>query len=181
MSIFTKHTVDTAPAGASDILARVEDRYGFIPNLASYVAASPATLNAIIGLSENFDKSTLTPQEQQIVLITVSAMNRCNYCKTVHTALGRKAGVSGLLLKAILEMEELPDVKLNALRNFTREVVENRGWVGTGQVDAFLASGYSKAQVYEVVMGIALKTLTNYCNHLAGAEPNPEFITMAEA
>jgi hypothetical protein len=29
-------------------------------------------------------------------------------------------------------------------------------------------------------MGIAIKTLTNYCNHLAGAEPNPEFVAMAD-
>ena len=29
-------------------------------------------------------------------------------------------------------------------------------------------------------MGIALKTLTNYSNHLTGALPNAEFIAMAE-
>ena len=45
---------------------------------------------------------------------------------------------------------------------------------------AFLATGYTKAQVFEVVMGVAMKTLTNYSNHLAGAVPNPEFIAMAE-
>jgi hypothetical protein len=28
-------------------------------------------------------------------------------------------------------------------------------------------------------MGVALKTLTNYCNHVAGAQPNAEFVAMA--
>ena len=32
-----------------------------------------------------------------------------------------------------------------------------------------------------LVMGIALKTLTNYCNHLVSAEPNEEFLAMAAA
>jgi len=36
-------------------------------------------------------------------------------------------------------------------------------------MQSFLDAGYSKAQAFEVVLGIALKTMTNYCNHLAGA------------
>lgn len=36
------------------------------------------------------------------------------------------------------------------------------------------------AKIFEVVMGIGLKTMTNYCNHLASAEPNAEFTRMAE-
>lgn len=37
----------------------------------------------------------------------------------------------------------------------------------------------ARAQVFECVLGVALKTLTNFCNHLAHAEPNPEFVAMA--
>ncbi len=43
-----------------------------------------------------------------------------------------------------------------------------------------MAAGYTKVKVFEVVMGVPIKTLTNYSNHLAGAVPNPEFVAMAE-
>jgi len=33
MSIFTQHSDMTAPAGAAEVLAKVKDLYGFIPNL----------------------------------------------------------------------------------------------------------------------------------------------------
>jgi alkylhydroperoxidase family enzyme len=65
------------------------------------------------------------------------------------------------------------------LRDFTRTTVEEKGWVKKDKIQKFLDAGYTKAQVFEVLMGIALKTLTNYSNHLADAQPNPEFVAMA--
>lgn len=181
MSIFIQHTDHTAPKEAAEVLAKVKERYGFIPNLAAYVAEAPVVLDAVLSLVRAYDKTSLSPQEQQVVLLTVSALNGCSYCKTVHSALGRMADMDSETLHAVIAFEPLRDQKLNALRTFTRKIVEDRGWVKEDGVQAFLDAGYTKAQVFEVVMGVAMKTLTNYCNHLAGATPNPEFIAMAEA
>lgn len=155
MSLFTQHTDMTAPKGAADVLAKTKERYGFIPNLAAFLAESPSVLDATLNLVGAFDKTTLTPQEQQLVLLTVSALNGCNYCRTAHTALGRMAKMDGATLKAIVAFDPLPDRKLSALRDFTRKIVEERGWVKEDEVRAFLAAGYTKAQVFEVVMGPA--------------------------
>lgn len=179
MSLFQQHTEITAPSDAAHVLARIKERYGFIPNLAAYLSESPVVLGAVLGLMESFDKTTLTPQEQQVVLLTVSALNGCNYCRTVHTALARRVELDAATLNAVIAFEPLADAKLDALRDFTKRVVEERGWVSEEPVSRFLNAGFSKAQVFEVVMGIAIKTLTNYSNHLAGAVPNPEFIAMA--
>lgn len=180
MSLFTKHTDNTAPEASAAILGKIKERYGFIPNLAAYVAESPAVLGAVLNLVGAYDNVSLTPQEQQIVMLTASALNGCGYCRTVHTGLGRMANIDEATLKATIALEPLTDPKLNALRDFTRKVVDERGWVKDGDVQVFLAAGYTKAQVFEVVMGVALKTLTNYCNHIADAKPNDEFVAMAE-
>lgn len=180
MSIFIQHNADSAPGGAREVLAKVVEKYHFIPNLASYVAESPASLDAIMSLSGHFDKTSLLPQEQQIVLLTVSVLNNCSYCKTVHKALGRSQNIEGDTLDAVLNLEDISDPKLNALRIFTQAVVEKQGHASNDDISMFLNAGYTKAQVFEVVMGVALKTFTNYCNHLVGAEPNEEFIAMAE-
>jgi hypothetical protein len=37
---------------------------------------------------------------------------------------------------------------------------------GRADVEAFLASGYSEQQILEIVLAIAVKTLSNYANHL---------------
>lgn len=180
MGLFTKHTDRSAPLGAAKILAKAKERYGFIPNLAAYVAEAPPVLDAVLDLSAAFERTSLTAHEQQVVLLTVSALNGCNYCKTIHTALARKAGIDGELIRGVAAFEPLTDRKLDALRTFVRKVVDEKGRVDESDIHAFLSAGYAKAQVFEVVMGIAMKTLTNYCNHMAEATPNPEFVTMAE-
>ncbi len=180
MGLFAKHTDKTAPQGAAEILAKAKERYGFIPNLAAYLAEAPSVLDAALNLSAAFDRTSLTAREQQVVLLTVSALNGCSYCKTVHAALARKAGIDGELIRAVAAFEPLADRKLEALRTFTRKVVDEKGRVEESDIQTFLDAGYAKAQVFEVVMGVAMKTLTNYCNHVAEATPNPEFVAMAD-
>lgn len=179
MNLFTKHDATTAPAEAAAVLSVAKERYGFVPNLAAYVAESPLVLAAVLKLSEQFDRTTLSTQEQQLVLLTVSALNGCSYCRTAHTALGKMANISNETLRAIIAFEPLNDPRLEALRRFTQALVEEKGWLNEQAIEDFLAAGFSKAQVFEVVLGVALKTITNYSNHLAGAEPNAEFLAMA--
>ncbi len=58
------------------------------------------------------------------------------------------------------------DPRLAALSRFVREVVESRGYAGDAAVDAFLAAGFTRANVLEVVTVIATKTISTYTNHL---------------
>lgn len=180
MPLFTQHTDATAPQGAAEVLSKVKDRYGFIPNLAATLAESPVTLDAVLNLSGTFDMTSFTDIERQLILLTISGVNSCEYCKTVHTALGRKAGLNDRTVRALLALAPIPDTKLNALRDFTRAMVEERGRLDEQRIRRFLDAGYTNAQVFEVVLGVALKTLTNYSNHLTNTRPNPEFVAMAE-
>ncbi len=180
MSLFTLHTQETAPAASAAVLAKVEQRYGFIPNLAAFVAESPSALDGLLGMAKAFDESSFDPQEQQTILLATSLLNGCSYCKTAHTALSRKVEMSDADLQALLNFEPLPTERLNTLRDFTKLLFEKRGNLQAEEVEAFLAAGFSKAQVFELVFGLAMKTFTNYANHLADTQPNAEFLAMAE-
>ena len=60
----------------------------------------------------------------------------------------------------------IADERLEALYKFTETVVRKRGWADEDDVQAFLAAGFGRAQVLEIVLGVAFKTLSNYANHL---------------
>lgn len=45
-------------------------------------------------------------------------------------------------------------------------MVVKRGLPDSADVNAFLAAGYSERQILEVVLAIAVKTLSNYANRL---------------
>src|SRR5438552_1208835 len=54
-------------------------------------------------------------------------------------------------------------------------VVLNKGFVPETAVAAFLAAGYSKAQLLEVVGHVGLKVLANYTHALTGAPLDEAF------
>ena len=51
----------------------------------------------------------------------------------------------------------------------------NRGRLTQSQVQDFVVAGYSKAQVLEVITAVALKTISNYTNHLADTPLDRQF------
>lgn len=176
---FTKHDTTTAPEESAVTLSQVEKRYGFIPNIASYIAESPVALNSLLSFASAFDGVSLSTIEQQVVLLTVSSMNECSFCKTFHAGMSKMNGLDESAVEDLASGTSVTDPKLKALQAFTRQLVNKRGWVSDNELTEFIAAGYNKAQVFEVIMGVALKTFTNYCNHVAKSAPNEEIVGMA--
>ena len=178
MSDFKIHTTETAPEGSKEILAGAQKSLGFIPNLYGIMAEAPSALKAYNGLSDNFEKSSFTATEKQIVLLATSYVNECNYCMAVHSTVAQMYKVSQDVIDALRNNKPITDPKLEALRKFTNAIVEKRGWVSDKEINEFIIAGYSKAQVLEVVVGVTQKTLSNYINHIvktpldAAFEPN---------
>ncbi|MEM1148514.1 MAG: carboxymuconolactone decarboxylase family protein [Pseudomonadota bacterium] len=175
MANFTLHTSSTAPEGARDFIAGVEKKMGFVPSLYAVFAENPAVLNAYTQLSDQFGKTGLTPLEQQVVTIAASVENECHFCVAAHTTIAEGAGLDLSVIEAVREDRAIDDPKLEALRLFTKKVVIDRGFVSDTDVDAFLQSGYDRAAVLAVIVGVALKVISNYTNHVAETPVNDAF------
>ena len=175
MANFTLHTPETAPEGARDFIAGVEKKMGFVPSLYAVFAENPAVLGAYTQLSDQLAKSGLTPLEQQVVTITASVENECHFCVAAHTTISEAQGLDLTVIDAVREDRPIADPKLEALRVFTKKVVIDRGFVSDTDVDAFLTSGYDRAAVLAVILGVAMKVITNYTNHVAETPVNEAF------
>ncbi len=167
MTDFKIYDETNAPEAARPFLAKSKAAYGSVPNLLGELAESPAALEGYMTLSEIFIKSSLAPKEKHLVLLTASAENECKYCVAAHTGLAKGAGLEGHAIMAVRDDEEIDDERLEALRAFTAQVVAKRGVVSEAEVQAFLDAGYTRANILEVILGVALKTLSNYTNHIA--------------
>ena len=62
----------------------------------------------------------------------------------------------------------MPDQKLDALRTFTRSLVANRGKASQAELNAFFEAGYTEVKAMEVILGLAVKVMSNYTNSIAG-------------
>ncbi len=54
------------------------------------------------------------------------------------------------------------DSKLDGLARFVREVAEKRGHVPAAATDAFLAAGWSQANLVDAIMVVGDKSISNY-------------------
>jgi len=167
MTDFPIHTPETAPADARPILEAAQKGLGFIPNLYATMAESPQLLAGYKALADIFGKTNLSATEQQVIMMTNNALNGCTYCMAAHTTLSQMQGVAEDDITALRDGTPFSDPKLNALRAFTTVMFETRGWPTDADIEAFLAAGYTKQTVLEVIIGTSLKTMSNYTNHVA--------------
>lgn len=177
MTNFTVHSLDTAPEASKPLLISVKIAWGFVPQLQATLAESPLALEAYDTLFNLIAaKSSLTSAEQQVVYQAINVFHGCEYCTAGHTFLSRKAGVAEDVIRALRDEQPIAVPRLEALRRFAEIVAETRGFAGETEVDAFIAAGFSKAQVLDVVTIIATKVMSNYTNHLTRT-PLEDFMT----
>ena len=166
MTAFTIHSTTSAPPGSRAALDGVQKTNGFVPNLIGALAGSPAALGAYLDLSAQFERSSFSTLERQVLALTISRSNLCDYCVAAHSTIAEMQQVPQAVIEAIRNDEPIDDPRLEALREFAAAVVEKRGWVSAIDVDSFGAAGFSQASILEVVLAVSLKTLTNYTNHI---------------
>ena len=167
MTDFTIHTHDTAPAASKPRLDVAVNAFGMVPNLIGVLAESPETLEAYQTLHSLFEKSSLSTTEKNVVWLTINVEHNCHYCVPAHTAIAHMQKVDAGVIDALRNAAPLPDAKLEALRQFTLKVVRQRGEVSDAEVATFLAAGFTKRNVLDVLIGVSQKVISNYTNHLA--------------
>ena len=174
MSLFALHTAQTAPEASRPLLSVAQAKMGFLPNLLAKLAEAPAALEAYMTLSGIYDKSSFTPGERQLILLSAAVENACEFCVAAHSAGAKRAKVEPAVIGAVREGKRVSDDRLRTLVEFTKRVVQERGWVGEERVRAFLDAGFTRQNVLEVIVGVTLKTLSNYANHIMETPLNAE-------
>lgn len=164
---FPQHQLDSAPPASKKLLAEVQADFGMIPNLERTLASAPPALEGYVRLWDLFNQTSLTPIERQVVYQTANFENNCTYCVPWHTLLSQKAGMKPEDVEALRQGTPLSDPKLEALRLFTRALIEHRGHPPDEVTTAFLEAGYTDAQAMEVILGLATKLMSNYTNGIA--------------
>jgi AhpD family alkylhydroperoxidase len=173
MAEFTVYDEEAAPEQARPMLAGAKRRLGFVSTLSGVMAESPELLAGYNALLEKFQASSLPGPAKQVVLVTASVANGCAYCVAAHSTMALRAGLAPDAVAALRAGKPVDDPALEAVHTFTHAVVEHRGWVGDERVEAFLAAGFTRRHVLDVILGVGAKTLSNYTNHIAHTPLDP--------
>ncbi|MFZ6772119.1 carboxymuconolactone decarboxylase family protein [Undibacterium sp. SXout7W] len=170
-------STESTPNASLPLLAAVQKQLGMTPNLMKLVGNSPVALEGYLSLSGALAKGVIGVKTSERIALAVSEINSCGYCLSAHTYLGQhiaklddteilanRAGTSG-------------DTKADAAVRFAAKVVHARGHVSDVDVQAVKLAGFNDAEIVEIVLHVALTTLTNYINEVAQTEIDFPIVT----
>ena len=165
-------TTNNAEPEAKEILEATQKKLGFVPNMYFAMANAPGLLNTYMqGYTAFREKSGFSSMEQEVVFLAISQANGCEYCMAAHSFLAEAAsGVPSDVTAAIRNGKQVPEMQLSALSIFARLMVTKRGLPSQSDVEAFLSAGYEEKDILEVIHAIAVKTISNYTNHIFHTE-----------
>lgn len=169
--------MDKADPTQQEILKKAKKANGMIPNMYKNMVNFPGLQNTYdTGYHQFREDSGFTPAEQEVVFLTLSVNNSCGYCAAAHSYLADNVSKTPVeVTNAIREGKEIPNEKMKALSNFTKIMNESRGNPTPEKAKKFLDAGYSEKQILAIILAQAVKTISNYSNHIFHTEVDEAF------
>lgn len=168
--LMTAASIDTAPAASQPLLQNVRKQIGSVPNMFRLVASSPAALEGYLALSGALAKGKLPAPTRERIALAVAEINGCRYCLSAHTYIGKNMAKLDDAEIAMNRKGASSDPRADAAVRFAAKVADQRGHVSDADLQAVRMAGYDDAEILEIVVHVALNTLTNYVNEVGGTE-----------
>jgi alkylhydroperoxidase family enzyme len=162
MTNFPVHNIEDAPERSKPALLQLQLAFGMIPNIAGAIATSPVLINSLVGLFGNVHGGSFTEAQVQIILLTDAVTNGSTWAVAFHTTLALKEGIDPADVQAIRESRLPKDSKFAALSGLAKTMIEKRGRLDDKDINRFLAAGFGKDHLLEVIAAVAASTITNY-------------------
>ena len=166
MTDFPVHTIQSAPEASKPAMKQLRAAFGMIPNVVGAMATSPVLINSLVGLFGNVHGGSFTEAQIQTVLLTDAVTNACAWAVAFHTTLALKEGLDPADVEAIRRGGQPSKPRLAALSVLARTMIEKRGRLDDTDVDRFIAAGFGKDHVLEVIAIVAASTITNYAGSI---------------
>lgn len=159
MSRINTVTFETANEEQKALLDAIQQKLGMVPNFLKIFANSPSALRAFLGLHSIAGEGSLDLQTRERIALVVAQENSCDYCVSAHTAIGRKAGLSGAEMEANRKGTS-QDAKAAVAVKLARALVEHQGDITTADLLEARNAGYTDADIVEIITHVGMTLLT---------------------
>lgn len=158
-----------ATGQARELLQGVERQLGEVPNVFKVMALSPPILKGYLEMSRSVTDAGLDPALREQIAVAVAGINRCDYCASAHTAVGKRRGVSQPELDLNLQARS-ENIKTEAVLGLAKAILNRKGEVTDVEIDRLREAGFSNRQLVELIIYIGLSATANYLNKIARTE-----------
>lgn len=156
---------ETATGELKAVYDGMQKGIGKVPNIFRHMGNSPVALQAFLALSQAMNRTKLSAKLREQIALIVGQENRCGYCLSAHSAIGKGAGLSDEEISKA-RLGDSADPKSKAILHFAKVVVDKKGHVSDEDVSALKNAGVTDEELVDVILAIHVNMFTNYFNHI---------------
>lgn len=169
MSRLTAVNPEHATGKTRELFNGIQQKLGFVPNMMRTMGNSPTLLESYLNLNDSLGKSKLGAKLHEQIAMVVAEDNKCEYCLSAHTAIGKMVGLDAVIIEATRSSLAI-DPRTDAILAFAKLVVQKRGRISDTDLNAVKDAGITEGEIVEIIGHVALNVLTNYINNTAKTE-----------
>ena len=182
ISRFDVPRLDDLPTDLRERIEAVRAKTGFVPNVFLALARRPEEFRAFFAYYDALmgREGGLTKAEKEMIVVATSATNQCPYCVVAHGALLRLFSKSPVLGDQVAINYRVADLsaRQRAMLEAALKLATAPQTFDDDDVQALLAHGFTKEDVWDIGAITALFALSNRMAHLTEMRPNDEFYAM---
>jgi uncharacterized peroxidase-related enzyme len=182
ISRFPVPTLDELPADIRTRIEAVAERSGFIPNVFLVLAHRPEEFRAFMAYHDALMEkdSGLSKGERELIVVTTSALNDCQYCVVAHGAIARIRMKDPLIADQVAINYRKADVtdRQRAMLAFAVKVALRSQEIVDDDFATLRGHGLSDEDIWDIGAIAAFFALSNRMANLTSMRPNAEFYAM---
>ena len=185
ISRFSVPDLDELPADVRERIQAVSEKTGFVPNVFLALARRPDEFRAFFAYYDALmlRDGGLSRAEKEMIVVATSAANQCPYCIVAHGALLRLLSKNPLLGDQVAVNYRSADIspRQRAMLDAALTLATAPQNFGEEDIQALLAHGFTKEDVWDIGAITGLFALSNRMAHLTDMRPNEEFYSLGRS
>lgn len=177
--------LQSLPQDIRDRILAVQEKAGFVPNVFLTLAHRPDEFRAFFAYHEALmeKEGGLTKAEREMIVVTTSSLNQCQYCVVAHGAILRVRAKNPFIADQVAANYRKADItpRQKAMLDFAVKVSRRAEEVGNADFEALRLHGFSDEDIWDIGAISALFALSNRMANLINMRPNDEFYLLGRA
>ena len=182
-SRFPVPDINDIPQDIRDRILAVQEKAGFVPNVFLALAHRPDEFRAFFAYHDALMEKDggLTKAEREMIVVTTSGENNCQYCVVAHGAILRIRAKHPLVADQVAVNYRKADItpRQRTMLDFAVKVCNESWAVSESDFQMMRDAGFSDEDIWDVAGITAFFGLSNRMANVLSMEPNFEFYAMA--
>lgn len=174
--------LDELPEDLRDRIMAVQEKAGFVPNVFLALAHRPNECRAFFDYHDALmlRDGGLSNAEREMIVVSTSGANDCQYCVVAHGAILRIYAKDPLVADQVAINFRKADItdRQRAMLAFAEKVALNSAALEEADYEAVRRHGFDDEDIWDIGAIAAFFALSNRMANLTAMRPNDEFYLM---